>query len=249
METVIVHVPGQRAPVVLGPGESVTFGRGGGTRDAGIVVPGREVSRLAGEVRASDDFWLASNYSGQSTYVIRNPQGGGEFVKLPPLRLDMPVPFEFADVSLPASGNDPAFRVLAPRHAYADPGLTPGPEDERTVTAFPLDPTARYFLILVALCEPRLREASSVVIPTVPEIIGRLADAGHGNLTRAGVNFHIEYLARHKLRVKPSRDDIDSGAADRGGKADWQREALVALALRFNLVRHEHLSLLGEPGR
>ena len=33
------------------------------------------------------------------------------------------------------------------------------------------------------------------------------------------------------------------------GKADWQRAALVSLALRFNLVGHQHLALLAAPGQ
>jgi hypothetical protein len=54
------------------------------------------------------------------------------------------------------------------------------------------------------------------------------------------VNFHIEYLARHKLRVKSADGPC--------GKADWQRAALVSLALRFNLVSHEHLALIETRG-
>ena len=57
-------------------------------------------------------------------------------------------------------------------------------------------------------------------------------------LTRAAMNFQIDYLARTKLRVLAP--DADSLA----GKADWQREALVRTALRFDLVREEHLDLL-----
>jgi hypothetical protein len=240
MRTVIVQVPGRAVPIELAPGEVVSFGRGEGP-GVDIVVAGRGVSRLAGALRACDDFWLISNYSSRSTYVIRNPHGAGEFVKLAPGRLEMPVPFEFADVMLPVAGEKPAFRVLAPRHAYADPDMTTaGTQGEPTVAAFPLDPTARYFLILVALCEPRLRDASSVVIPTVPEIIERLSQAGYPRLTRTSVNFHIEYLARHKLRVKPAEGS--------GGKADWQRAALVSLALRFNLVGYQHLALLAARG-
>jgi len=239
MRTVIVQVPGHAHPIELRPGETLTFGRGGG-RDVDVVVAGCGVSRLAGAVRASDDFWLISNYTSHFTYVIRNPQGGGEFVKVAPRRLEMPVPFEFADVMLPVDGAEPAFRVLAPWHAYADPDLPPSTEGEQTVAVFPLDQTARYFLILVALCEPRLLDASSVVIPTVPEIIERLCQAGYPRLTRTAVSFHIEYLARHKLRVKPANGS--------GGKADWQRAALVALALRFNLVGPQHRALLA-PSR
>lgn len=241
MGMVVVHVPGRARPVELAQGDSVTFGRHGGGLEVGIPIAGSAVSRLAGAVRACADFWQISNYSSQSTYVIRNPQGAGEFVKLAPRRLEMPVPFEFADVVLPAGGTEPAFSVLAPRHAYADPDLEPRPDGEQTVTAFPLDHTARYFLILVALCEPRLRDAASVVIPTVPEIIDRLRAAGQPCLTRAAVNFHIEYLARHKMRVKPAEGGC--------GKADWQRAALVSLALRFNLVNHRHLELLAPPGQ
>lgn len=114
MRSVIVQVPGLADPIGLRPGDSVTFGRGGGGLDVDIVVAGCGVSRLAGAVRACDDFWLISNYSSHSTYVIRNPQGAGEFVKLAPRRLEMPVPFEFADVMLPVDGEEPVFRVLAP---------------------------------------------------------------------------------------------------------------------------------------
>jgi hypothetical protein len=232
-----VQLPEPAQPLELTPGDSVTFGRG---RDVDITVAGCCVPRMAGAVRACNDFWLISNYSSHATYVVQNPQGAGEFVKLAPRRLDMPVPFEFADVILPVAGEEPAFRVLAPRHAYADPDLAPGTDGDQTATAFSLDHTARYFLILVTMCEPRLRNASCVVIPTVPEIIERLCQAGYPRLSRASVNFHIEYLARCKLRVKP--------AAECGGKADWQRSALVSLALRFNLVSHQHLALLATAG-
>src|SRR5258708_26319754 len=102
MGIVIVHVPGLVRPVELAPGDSVTFGRRGGRLEVGIEIAGGAVSRLAGAVRACADFWLISNYSSRSTYVIRNPPGPGEVVKLAPRRLEMPVPLEFADVLLPA---------------------------------------------------------------------------------------------------------------------------------------------------
>ena len=80
--------------------------------------------------------------------------------------------------------------------------------------------------------------ASSPVIPTAPEIVDRLAGVpATAGLTRAAVNFHIDYLAREKLRVK-TPDGAESS------KADWQRSALVSLALQFDLVREEHLALL-----
>lgn len=115
-----------------------------------------------------------SNLSPSTTYIVENPEGAGEFVKVAPRRLDMPVPFEFARVVLPAEKGWASFMVFAPEHAYADAELLERPSGEQTVAPFPLDETAKYFLVLVALCEPRLRDSSTVVIPSAPEIVARL---------------------------------------------------------------------------
>ena len=69
-------------------------------------------------------------------------------------------------------------------------------------------------------------------------VVVRLKRAG---LSRAAVNFHIDYLARAKLRVKVTAAEKQEGEP---AKADWQRAAIVTLALQFDLVRHEHLALL-----
>ncbi|OUC95073.1 serine/threonine protein kinase [Streptosporangium minutum] len=228
------------APAVLklSPGQEATFGRGTDTDPADFSLGHAEVSRRAGIVKAESDYWLLTNLSRGATLVVENPEGGGEFLKVPPGRLAAPVPFEFARVLLPAAGGSCSFLVFASRHSYADfdsAEVTTG--GEPTIAGFSLDASAKYFLILVALCEPRLRNCSSSVIPTVPEVLERLhLVPGCETLTRAAVNFHIDYLAREKLRVKPS-----SGSR----KADWQRTALVSVALRFDLVREEHLALLG----
>jgi hypothetical protein len=227
--------------IELKPGEEIQFGRSRAAIEAraNIVIDDPAVPRVAGKIRAVDDFWTISNLSRNSTYNVENPEGGGEFIKIPPGRLNAPVPYEFSRVILPAAHPTVSFLVFAPQHVYASPVAVPG--EQETLSAFPLDETAKYFLILVALCEPRLRDPSSPVIPTVPQIIERLA--GHpecGGLSRTAVNFHIDYLAREKLRVKEP-----SGA----GRADWQRAALVSVALRFDLVRAEHLDLLPRPPR
>jgi hypothetical protein len=221
--------------VELHPGQSATFGRA----DADILLPDAAVSRAAGVVTAVEDHWVISNLSHRSTYVVENPEGGGEFVKLAPRRIDMPVPFEFARVVVPAEGRPADFYVFAAQHQYADPREAPARGADATRVAFPLDETAKYFLVLVALCEPRLRDSTAHLIRTVPEILERLAGVpAAAGLSRAAVNFHIDYLARAKLRVKKP------AAEHRDGKADWQRAALVSLALQFDLVRHEHLALL-----
>ncbi len=219
----------------LAPGTAVTFGRGGPGTPVDLTLRDPAVSRLAGRITAVEDHWLVSNLSPRSTYVIENPEGGGEFVKLAPRRLDMPVPFEFARIVIPGADRQSAFYVFAPQHLYADAQARPDGSADATRMAFPLDETAKYFKVLVALCEPRLRDPSSPAIRTVPEILDRLG--GDAGLTRSAVNFHIDYLARTKLRVKAQADPEP-------GKADWQRTALVSVALQFDLVREEHLALL-----
>ncbi len=245
MRTVIVQLPGREGGprgdkprlVELGPGEEICFGRD--DAEPGVRIPLRDpaVSRLAGRIRAVDDHWTISNLSRGTTYVVENPEGGGEFLKVAPRRLEAPVPFEFARVVVPTLDDVVTFGVFAPEHTFGDEAAAaPG---TATVTSFPLDESAKYFMVLLALCEPRLRDCGSAVIPTVPAILERLRPLpGYEGLSRAAVNFHIDYLATTKLRVKKRAME---GFRD---KADWQRSALVTMSVRFDLVREEHLRLL-----
>ena len=157
---------------------------------------------------------------------------------MPPRRIAAPVPFEFARVSLPMTDGPVSFLVFAPQHTYADPDQLDGLAGERTAPAFPLDESAKYFLVLVALCEPRLRDSTTVALPSADEIAERLQpDERFRDLTRAAVNHHIDYLAITKLRVKEPRPGADE-------RLECKREALVSIALRFGLVRDEHRRLL-----
>jgi hypothetical protein len=235
METVLVQVPspdgGLPSQVVhVQPGQTLSFGRGGPHLDVDIQLAGQGVSRLAGELTAAEDYWLITNLSAEATYVVDNPEGGGEYITVAPRRIAAPVPFEFARVSLPTRERPVEFLVFAPQHAYSEPGAASG--GDLTVAPFSLDETAKYFLILVALCEPRLRDGASVALPTAAEIVERLR--GRLELTRAAVNHHIDYLAIEKLRVKEPAP----------GRLDSKREALVAVALRYGVVRDEHRRLL-----
>ncbi|MGP3961291.1 winged helix-turn-helix domain-containing protein [Nonomuraea sp. 3N208] len=219
----------------LAPGEQAFFGRGTPGSPVDILLDNPAVSRRAGKIVAVGDYWLLSNLSTSKTYVVENPEGGGEFVKVPPGRMGAPIPFEFSRVSLPAVDGTVSFLVFAPQHVHVPPSHADG--GAATQVAYPLDQNAKYFRILVALCEPRLRDPSTSRIPTIPEIIARLPDLG---LSRTAIGFHIGYLAENKLHVK--------GPQDGEGKADWQRHALVSLALKFNLVTSDHLALLPMPG-
>ena len=235
METVLVQVPspdgGPPAQVVdVRPGQTLRFGRGAPESPVDIELADMGVSRLAGELSAVEDYWVISNLSGDATYVVDNPEGAGEYMTVAPGRIGAPVPFEFARVSLPAPERAVEFLVFAPQHTYAEHGAAHDGGD-MTVAAFSLDETARYFQILVALCEPRLRDGASVALPSAGEIVERLG----GGVSRAAVNHHIDYLAIQKLRVKTPDDDE---------RLDSKREALVSVALRFGIVRDEHRRLL-----
>jgi hypothetical protein len=242
VDTVLIQVGGSET-VRLGPGGVVRFGRGAPELAVDIVLADRAVPRLAGEIAAAGDHWTLTNLSRDITYVIDNPEGAGEHVKVPPGRYAAPVPFEISRVVIPARGEFVTFHVFAPMHAFVDRSAVhqgDGPAGgDRTLSAFALDESAKYFLVLVALCEPRLRDQSLVAIPTIERVVARLRPLPScRDLTVAAVTFHIDYLARTKLRVKQDPARLDT-----------KRAALVSLALRFDLVREEHLRLLpsGSP--
>ncbi|MFB7665018.1 serine/threonine protein kinase [Kitasatospora sp. NPDC056138] len=248
MDTVLVQLPEQTerrtddsaaAPRLLrlGPGESAGFGRGAPRGAVPIVLDEPGVSGCAGQLTAVEDYWRLSNFSRTATYVVENLEGAGECVKVAPGRLGAPVAFEFSRVILPASEAPVSFKVFAPQHAYLADELSGAP-GERATGPFSLDPTSTYFLVLLALCEPRLRDPSGTVVPGVGDVLHRLRllpSCAH--LTRSAVACHIDYLATAKLRLFGSDDPC-------GGPLGGKRGALVAFALRFDLVREEHLPAL-----
>lgn len=262
VDTVIVQLPergggrpveqkaaGRPQLLKMGPGETAAFGRGAPGSPLPVMLDDPGVSRCAGQITAAEDYWRLSNFSRTVTYVVENLEGAGEHIKVVPGRLGAPVPFEFSRVVLPSRDAEAYFKVFAPQHAYLD---GPGAADfdghfdgdplggERTVCPFALDPTSKYFLVLLALCEPRLRNASSGAVPGVAEVLDRLRPLEScRDLTRSAANYHIDYLTSVKLRLRD-----DASAADGEGRAGGKREELVAFALRFDLVGEQHLALL-----
>jgi serine/threonine-protein kinase len=230
--------PGTPRLLSLGPGQVATFGRGSAQCATDIEIVGEGVSRHAGEIAAIEDHWRLSNLSRSTTYVVENLEGAGEYVKVAPGRIGAPIPFELSRILLPLTAGFVQLRVFAPQHTYLAPGSSHA-AGEYTVTPFALDPTAKYFLVLLALCEPRLRDPSSVAIPNVGEVAARLRPLPEcAELTASAVNYHIDYLAGSKLRVR------ERTGTEELARLDWKREAVVAMALRFNLVREEQLSML-----
>jgi len=222
--------PGERFE--LAPGERLAFGRSAGND---LVIAHDGVSRRAGQITAQGAFWLLSNLSAHQTYVVDNPEGAGEHIKIGPGRLDAPVPFEFSRIVLPAAGDLLPIEVWAPRHDYlCGPH---GAEGDPTAPAFCLDRSKRYYAVLTALCEPRLRGDPHAPLPTVDQVIERLRPTWPA-ASRTSVQWNIDYLAV-KLRLKPAPE-----TAETGPRLNGKKEALVSLALRFDLVREDDLALL-----
>ncbi|MFC8387182.1 MULTISPECIES: hypothetical protein [unclassified Streptomyces] len=253
MHTIIV-VPGPgMAPcekLRLAPGESLRFGRAVSAATPHLLTIAHEgVSRTAGEVTATGTYWSLSNFSRTATYAVDNPEGAGEHIKVAPGRLGAPVPFEFSRVVLPAGSELLSFDVWAPRHDYVDPADVPsrpepagydGDGGDSTALAFPLDRTKRYFQVLSALCEPRLRGTPHAPLPTVEQVVERLRPQWP-TANRAAVQWNIDYLAV-KLRLKPGPDSCEPGP-----RLNGKKETIVSLALRFDLVREDDLAALTAP--
>ncbi|WP_405697841.1 serine/threonine protein kinase [Streptomyces sp. NBC_01185] len=253
MSGVVVHLPqgnggvdgephGDAVTLRLGPGQVARFGRGSTRVPVELRLDDPAISRLAGDIRVTDDHWQLTNHSTTHSYLVENPEGAGEYLRVPPRRVGAPVPFEFSRVVLPTRSDvTVSFQVFAPDHLYLDPEAMRVPWGNSTVTAYSLDETATYFLVLVALCEPRLRDQSRVAVPTTPQIVERLREhVTCGTLSARAVSSHIDYLAAEKLRIG-APDTHEPGQSER---RNGKREEIVGLALRFGLVREEHLALL-----
>ncbi|MFF8941000.1 FHA domain-containing protein [Streptomyces sp. NPDC014864] len=224
------------AQIRLAPGDRLAFGRSAPDND--LVIAHDGVSRRAGEIAAHGAFWILSNLSARHTYVVENPEGAGEHIKVAPGRLDAPVPFEFSRIVLPAAGDLLAIEVWAPRHDYLHG--TGGADGGTTAPAFAVDRTKRYFAVLAALCEPRLRGDPHAPLPTVDQVVERLRAAWPA-ASRTSVQWNIDYLAV-KLRLKPGPE-----TAETGPRLNGKKESLVSLALRFDLVREDDLVVLAGP--
>ncbi|MGI5195379.1 FHA domain-containing protein [Streptomyces sp. CA-288835] len=237
MYSVIVVPPcgtGSDDQIKLSAGERLTFGRS--EAGNGLAIAHAGVSRIAGEITAHRAFWILSNLSQEQTYVVENPEGAGEHIKVAPGRLDAPVSFEFSRVVLPAAGDLLSFDVWAPRHTYRSADR-PGLSGATTAQAFALDRTKRYFAVLAALCEPRLRGEPHAPLPTVDQLVERLRHTWPA-ANRSSVYWNIDYLAV-KLRLRPAPD-----TAEPGPRLYGKKESLVSLALRFDLVREDDLVVL-----
>jgi len=195
---------------------------------------------VVGMLTACEQQWQITNYTRNATFVVENLEGGGEFIKIVPLWRQVTIPFELSRLVVPLRSGPATLRVFSP----PPPTVLPDEAveiDNGLREHLALDEQAKYFLVLVALCEPRLRSSTAVAPPAIPAVVERLRSLpGFEGLTRTAVNYHIDYLFSVKLREYfPDTDGPES-------RTTGKREKLVDTAIKYDLVRPEHLMLLPE---
>lgn len=224
----------------LRPGEMLAFGGDSGLVDVAFVdlqLPGR-----IGWVICAPDHWSIENAGTDMPIVAENGDGGHDFVKVMP-GWTLPVPFSVARVLVLAP--DGVHSFLATTDSYRA-GAAVLLDDGPPVVPRPalLDEAAKYFLVLVALCEPALRYGSTALIPTTAQMVRRLRGLRScREMTEAAVQFHLNYLLTAKLWTHVRTYTSIHGSSPTRA-SHYRRAALVDLSLRFNLVRHAHLALL-----
>jgi hypothetical protein len=207
--------------------------------DRGAVREAADADAI-GRIDVAPNHWSMSNFTANTTFAIENAEGGAELIKVAPRRLAAVVPFEISRVLVPTLGGGAELKVFGVPPAFLDAAaakdgnLGPGRLNEQS----------KYFLVLVALCEPRLRLSPMAAVPSVQEVVDRLKPLpGFENANRSSVNYHIDYLRETKLALN------GWAMSAYGGRMRSKREALVYHALRYDLVREEHLGLLPVPPR
>lgn len=215
----------------LREGERFDFGRDPST---GAFKSG--VQPVLGSIEVEGGRLVVSNYTASTTFAIENLEGGTELVKARPRHVRMTVPFEMFRILIPAGLTMLELTAFGPE----PPMLHADHATENADSAIPqLDTASKYFAVLVALCEPRLRGNSMAAVPSVQELVARLRETELFKLAnRSSINYHIDYLVDQKIPVTQWAKYGDQG------RRHSKREALVAFALRFDLVGEHHLDLL-----
>lgn len=167
------------------PGELVIFGECAcGACEIDVVANG-----ISGHLNTADSVWTLTNHSERVPIQVWNLERPAEHMVVQPRRANVPVPFEIACVggsvghTMTVYGHAPD--VSRCREACAD-----------TTEARGMNRTAKYFPVLVALCEPRLLGDHVSAPPRSGAIASRLG------MKQRNVDACIGYLM-DKLDVQP----------------------------------------------
>ena len=224
---------------LLSPGEELTFGR-----SADLVVDdNRYLHRLIGRFTWSNGMWWLVN-TGSSIALRLDDADGPSYARVAP-GSTVPLSFETATLSFEAGGrpyelrtellvDSPLLTVDVMGAGSDDTGGHVDPEATTTAGSLPLNDEQR--LLLVALCEPWLRDAASNELPTNRQLAMRLG------WTITKFNRKLDWLCQKYATagVTGLRGSSDLLARDR-------RVRLVEHALDASVVTAADLVLLDSP--
>ncbi|MDG4832681.1 hypothetical protein O7627_25720 [Solwaraspora sp. WMMD1047] len=209
-------------------GESITFGTCLCTNCDFDMMLRPEQGAVAGRVTAYGDHWRIDNLSEGRPLVVEDLENAHQLVSVPAATLQVVMPFELARVLV---SDRTIALVYGPEPETADisDATCPaaGPDEPS-----PLDRSATYFSVLVALCEPRLRGIVDAPPPTSAQIAAKLQRNGTP-ISPIAVDSQIAYLVE-KLDLKPETPD--------GHRRSWRKERLISAVLRRGLIEPADLT-------
>lgn len=199
-------------------GGSATFGICGcGGCALDLRLPAQPPVDFRGEIVVGPDRWRIANRSNGEPVIVTQVDGRADPTAVRPGEW-LPFCDDMATVTPSAATAGPLLTVFFTADAGAAevgagcPAITPRPGPE-------LDPGARYFAVLAALCEPVLLDGRAGRVPTSSDIGARLA------LSPRAVDSHIDYLVGKFAIVPPHTRSTG-----------WKRRALIKYVRRHDGV-------------
>lgn len=225
----------------LSPGDIFPFGGGD---QAELKIVGRHLPDIIGQVHVSKYNWSVENVVPEATIVVENTNGCDFLTIQGGMRL--PIPFTSSRVIVLCTRAIFTFSVCAlnciRQSGAASAACGVG-------QAAPLDRGAKYFRILIALCEPAIRNGLIADVPSSTDMVRRLRRIPeYCTITKFAVDFHLNYLYSQKLGPLIS-DYFSVLGTSMPPVGQYRRIRLVQFALRFGLVTPHDLKLLEEPPR
>ena len=217
-----------------GEGDSVRFGRGSQSHPVDLILGrNRRLSRVAGVIELAGVVWSLQNQGSHAPLQVIEPESRSVQLLQPGRRAHFAMAEAEIRISIDAQTH---FSV----HVSGDPFEMSGDDLGRdatlsfTLRSGPRESSMRFMTLLV-LCESRLRDRSSVFVPTNQEIQARLVELG----IDPGVSIKSIEARLRAVRASLALDAEDLGRSQ-------IRPRLVEEAIRSGWVRPSHLSRL-EP--
>ncbi len=214
------------AETVVPEGGSLEFGRAGDL----VIDSNPLLHRRLGRVVRSGGTWWVENVGSVIPLRVACESTGGFSLVPPGTRVALT-----ARVSRVSFGAGSARYELTLVRSAADDDLVPVgvPPDGTTTRAAELPLNTDQRLLLVVLCEARLRDpASPLVLPTNREVAARLG------WSESKLNRKLDWLCERYARAGVA------GLKVRGGRARFRRRRLIEYALDSGLVGPDDLALL-----